>query len=142
MSELSIENDETHVQESDESRLKELGYRQELFRALNAFANFGIAFTILSEPMSVLPLIYLGLGAGGPQGMLITWSSDQCFRPIISVLSAFVAASMSEIVSSYPTSGGLYYWSASLSGPMWAPYISYMTGYFNFLGLSGLCSGT
>ncbi|KAJ3139373.1 hypothetical protein HK100_011778 [Physocladia obscura] len=85
--------------------------------------------------MSVLPLIYLGLGAGGPQGMLITW-------PIISILSAFVAASMSEIVSSYPTSGGLYYWSASLSGPKWAPYISYMTGYFNFLGLSGLCSGT
>ncbi|KAI8608884.1 amino acid/polyamine transporter I [Chytriomyces sp. MP71] len=120
---------------SDEERLEELGYKQELFRALNAFSNFGIAFTILSEPMSVLPLIYLGLGAGGPQGMLVTW-------PIVSVLSACVAASMAEIVSSYPTSGGLYYWSANLAGPTWAPFASYMTGYFNFLGLSGLCSGT
>ncbi|KAJ3202257.1 hypothetical protein HDU82_007494 [Entophlyctis luteolus] len=134
---------------SAEARLQELGYKQvkgalftavfdksqELFRALDAFSNFGVAFTILSEPMSVLPLIYLGLGAGGPQGMLITW-------PVISAMSCFVAASMSEIVSSYPTSGGLYYWSASLSGPKWAPYVSYMTGYFNFLGLTGLCSGT
>ncbi|KAJ3245136.1 hypothetical protein HDU78_009863 [Chytriomyces hyalinus] len=122
-------------EKNDEERLAELGYKQELLRALNAFSNFGIAFTILSEPMSVLPLIYLGLGAGGPQGMLTTW-------PIISVLAACVAASMSEIVSSYPTSGGLYYWSANLAGPKWAPYASYMTGYFNFLGLSGLCAGT
>ncbi|KAJ3236628.1 hypothetical protein HDU81_010592 [Chytriomyces hyalinus] len=121
--------------ERDEARLGQLGYRQELLRALNAFANFGIAFTILSEPMSVLPLIYMGLGAGGPRGMLITW-------PVVSFFSAFVAASMAEIVSSYPTSGGLYYWAASLAGPAWAPYASYMTGYFNFLGLTGLCSGT
>ncbi|KAJ3024556.1 UNVERIFIED_CONTAM: hypothetical protein HDU68_008019 [Siphonaria sp. JEL0065] len=120
---------------SDEARLKQLGYTQELYRALNAFANFGITFTILSEPMSVLPLIYLGLGAGGPRGMLITW-------PVISLFSAFSAATMAEIVSSYPTSGGLYYWSASLSGPEWAPYASYMTGYFNFLGLAGITSGT
>ncbi|KAI8607875.1 amino acid permease-domain-containing protein [Chytriomyces sp. MP71] len=123
------------VELDDESRLKQLGYRQELFRALNAFANFGIAFTILSEPMSVLPLIYMGLGSGGPRGMLITW-------PVISFFSAFVAASMAEIVSSYPTAGGLYYWSANLAGPKWAPYACYMTGYFNFLGLTGLCSGT
>ncbi|KAI9340486.1 amino acid/polyamine transporter I [Obelidium mucronatum] len=121
--------------QDDENRLKQLGYKQELYRALDAFANFGVAFTILSEPMSVLPLIYMGLGAGGPQGMLVTW-------PIVSLFSAFVAASMSEIVSSYPTSGGLYYWSASLAGPTWAPFASYMTGYFNFLGLAGLCSGT
>ncbi|KAJ3024553.1 UNVERIFIED_CONTAM: hypothetical protein HDU68_008016 [Siphonaria sp. JEL0065] len=123
------------VDKDDEGRLKQLGYKQELFRALDAFANFGVAFTILSEPMSVLPLIYLGLGAAGPRWMLITW-------PIVSALSAFVAASMSEIVSSYPTSGGLYYWSASLAGPKWAPYASYITGYFNFLGLSGLSAGS
>ncbi|KAJ3287714.1 hypothetical protein HDU79_005484 [Rhizoclosmatium sp. JEL0117] len=89
----------------------------------------------MSVPTSVMPLIYQGLGAGGPQGMLISW-------PIISILSAFVGASMGEIVSSYPTSGGLYYWSASLAGPKWAPFASYMTGYFNFLGLAGITSGT
>jgi amino acid transporter len=119
----------------DEARLKQLGYKQELFRALNSFSNFGIAFTILSEPMSVLPLMYLGLLSGGPQAMLINW-------PIISVLAACSAASMSEIISSYPTSGGLYYWAASLAGPKLAPFASFMTGYFNSLGLAGLATGT
>ncbi|KAJ3100012.1 hypothetical protein HDU97_002619 [Phlyctochytrium planicorne] len=121
--------------EDDVKRLKQLGYKQELARGLYVFSNFGITFTILSEPLSVLPLMYLGLLAGGPQGMLVTW-------PIITVLTLFPASSMSEIISSYPTSGGLYYWAASLAGPKWAPFASYMTGYFNSLGLVGLCSGS
>ncbi|KAI8839578.1 amino acid permease-domain-containing protein [Chytridium lagenaria] len=205
---------------ADDARLNQLGYKQELSRALHAFSNFGITFTILSEPLSVLPLLYLGLLAGGPQGMLITW-------PVITLLSLAPATAMSEIMSSYPTSGGLYYrwdgwrddgtmvwmegfvwikkkidgrmglecaasllddrwidglewikekidgrmglecaasllddrwidglewmeekvdcqdeWAASLAGPRWSPFASYMTGYFNSLGLIGLCSGS
>ncbi|KAM3693418.1 hypothetical protein ACJW31_08G165300 [Castanea mollissima] len=41
---------------------------------------------------------------------------------------------MSEICSSYPTSGGLYYWSAKLAGPGWAPFASWITGWFNIVG--------
>ncbi|ORY45652.1 hypothetical protein BCR33DRAFT_784407 [Rhizoclosmatium globosum] len=147
---------------NDEARLKQLGYKQQLLRSLDAFANFGVAFSVMSEPTSVMPLIYQGIGAGGtvptsrhlptprfeddtnrisyrhdagPQAMLVSW-------PIISFFSGCVGASMGEIVSSYPTSGGLYYWSASLAGPKWAPFASYMTGYFNFLGLAGINAGT
>ncbi|KAJ3048103.1 hypothetical protein HDU99_009263, partial [Rhizoclosmatium hyalinum] len=123
------------VANDDEARLQQLGYKQQLKRGLDAFANFGVAFSVMSEPTSVMPLIYQGIGAGGPQAMLISW-------PIISVLSGCVGASMGEIVSSYPTSGGLYYWSASLAGPKWAPFASYITGYFNFLGLAGINAGT
>ncbi|XP_038718931.1 amino-acid permease BAT1-like isoform X2 [Tripterygium wilfordii] len=46
----------------------------------------------------------------------------------------FVGLSMAEICSSYPTSGGLYYWSAKLAGPRWAPFASWMTGWFNIVG--------
>ncbi|XP_038701077.1 amino-acid permease BAT1-like isoform X2 [Tripterygium wilfordii] len=46
----------------------------------------------------------------------------------------FVGLSMAEICSSYPTSGGLYYWSAKLAGPKWAPFASWMTGWFNIVG--------
>jgi amino acid transporter len=66
---------------------------------------------------------------------MITW-------PLISFFSLLTALSMSEIVSAYPTSGGLYYWSASLAGPKYAPFASFVTGYFNFFGLTGLISGT
>ncbi|KAF5945526.1 hypothetical protein HYC85_015754 [Camellia sinensis] len=43
----------------------------------------------------------------------------------------FVGLSMAEICSSYPTSGGLYYWSAKLAGPKWAPFASWITGWFD-----------
>ncbi|XP_062109453.1 amino-acid permease BAT1 homolog [Humulus lupulus] len=45
-----------------------------------------------------------------------------------------VALSMAEICSSYPTSGGLYYWSAKLAGPKWSPFASWITGWFNIAG--------
>ena len=67
--------------------------------------------------------------------MMITW-------PIVSIASIFVGLSMSEIVSAFPTSGGLYFWAAKLSSPKWAPFVSYFTGWFNFLGLWGTTSGT
>lgn len=67
--------------------------------------------------------------------MLITW-------PIVSICSGFVALAMAEIVSAYPTSGGLYYWSAQLAGPRRSAVVSYFTGWFNFIGLFGLTAGT
>lgn len=36
--------------------------------------------------------------------------------------------SMAEICSAYPTSGALYFWSARLAGPKWAPLASWVTG--------------
>jgi amino acid transporter len=37
---------------------------------------------------------------------------------------------MAEICSAYPTSGGLYYWSAKLAGKNWAPFASWITGWY------------
>jgi hypothetical protein len=37
---------------------------------------------------------------------------------------------MAEICSAYPTSGGLYYWSAKLAGKKWAPLASWVTGWY------------
>src|SRR6266487_6125107 len=52
----------------------------------------------------------------------------------------FVGLSMAEVCSSYPTAGGLYYWSAKLArrnGPAW----SWFTGWFNFLGQVAVTAG-
>lgn len=48
---------------------------------------------------------------------------------IAGFFTMFVGLSMAEICSSYPTSGGLYYWSAKLAGPSWAPFASWLTGW-------------
>jgi amino acid transporter len=53
---------------------------------------------------------------------------------IVGVFTTFVALSMAEIASAYPTAGGLYYWSSKLGGPAWG----WFTGWFNVLGLLGV----
>ena len=50
------------------------------------------------------------------------------------MFTTFVALSMAEIASTYPTAGGLYYWSSKLGGPAWG----WFTGWFNMLGVVGI----
>ena len=45
-----------------------------------------------------------------------------------------VAASMAELCSSMPTSGGLYYAAAVLAPPGWGPFAAWITGWSNWLG--------
>ena len=55
-------------------------------------------------------------------------------------MTLFVGLAMAEVCSSYPTAGGLYYWSAKLArrnGPAW----SWFTGWFNFLGQVAVTAG-
>ncbi len=47
---------------------------------------------------------------------------------------------MAEVCSSYPTAGGLYYWSAKLAKRN-APAWSWMTGWFNLMGQVGITAG-
>ncbi|KAJ3342009.1 hypothetical protein HDU93_003531 [Gonapodya sp. JEL0774] len=42
---------------------------------------------------------------------------------------------MAEICSTYPTAGGLYYWSAKLASNGWGPYMAWVTGWFNIFGM-------
>jgi amino acid transporter len=41
---------------------------------------------------------------------------------------------MSELVSAYPTAGGIYYWASKLGGAKWG----WFTGWFNWVGLVGV----
>ena len=91
----------------DEKILHRLGYAQELFRAMGAFRNFAISFTIISILAGCLTSYYLAFQWGGP--VAVTWGWI-----IVGVFTTFVALSMAEIASTYPTAGGLYYWSSKL----------------------------
>ena len=53
---------------------------------------------------------------------------------MICVLILIVAFSMSELVSAYPTAGGIYWWASKLGGPGWG----WFTGWFNLVGLVGV----
>jgi amino acid permease (GABA permease) len=117
----------------DERRLHELGYAQELRRHMSGFSNFAVSFTIISILSGCLTLYGYGMNTGGP--VLITWG-----WPIVGVMTLIVGLAMAEVCSSFPTAGGLYYWSAKLAktnAPMW----SWFTGWFNFLGQVAITAG-
>jgi amino acid transporter len=57
---------------------------------------------------------------------------------VISVLLTLcVGASMGEVVSAYPTSGGMYFSSYMLAPPRWRGFAAWTTGWFNLLGEGG-----
>lgn len=52
-----------------------------------------------------------------------------------------IACSVAELVSAYPTSGGLYYTVSRLAPPKWVASISWITGWLNLLGqVAGVAS--
>uniref|UniRef100_A0A0D6QS10 Amino acid permease/ SLC12A domain-containing protein n=1 Tax=Araucaria cunninghamii TaxID=56994 RepID=A0A0D6QS10_ARACU len=115
------------VVDSGQERLHELGYKQELNRDLSVLSNFAFSFSIISILTGITTLYTTGLTFGGPLSMVYGWLIAGCF-------TLFVGCSMAEICSAYPTSGGLYYWSAMLAGKEWGPFAAWITGWFNVVG--------
>src|SRR5436305_3475945 len=114
----------------DVQELAELGYRQELTRAWSSFTNFAISFTIISVLAGCFTNFFAGWTAGGPAAIAWGW-------PILCGFVLLVALSMAELTSAYPTAGGPYWWAAKLGGAGW----SWITGWFNMVGLVGIVAG-
>jgi amino acid transporter len=114
-------------QDHDERELAQLGYRQELSRAWSGFTNFAISFTIISVLAGTFTTFLYGWQNGGPIAASIGW-------PVLCVFVLMVAFSMAELTSKYPTAGGPYWWAHALGGKGW----SWMTGWFNIVGLVGI----
>ncbi|XP_061986163.1 amino-acid permease BAT1 homolog isoform X2 [Populus nigra] len=119
---LPLRNDDGIVNDSGDSRLKQLGYKQELSRTLSLIANFSVTFSIVSVLTGLTTMYSSGLTYGGPVTMVYGW-------PVVGMLTLTVGMSMAEICSAYPTSGGLYFWSARLCGQDWGPLASWLTGW-------------
>ena len=108
----------------DERRLAELGYKQELRRNWSGFSNFAISFSIISILAGCFTTFGQAWNNGGPIAISIGW-------PLISAFILIIGFTMSELVSAYPTSGGIYWWASALGGPK----AGYYTGWLNLIGL-------
>ncbi len=120
---MSSEAPGTHAHDEDARMLHKLGYAQVLYREMGGFANFAISFTIISILAGCLTSYYIAFQWGGP--VAITWG-----WLIVGGFCIIVALAMGEIASTYPTAGGLYFWSSKLGSPAWG----WFTGWFNLIG--------
>ena len=109
---------------ADEKRLAELGYKQELDRSWSSFSNFAISFSIISILAGCFTTFGQAWNNGGP--IAISWG-----WPVISIFILIIGFTMSELVSAYPTSGGIYWWASKMGGPA----AGFFTGWLNLIGL-------
>lgn len=123
----STDGDVIEAGAADEAELARMGYKQELKREWGLLQNFGISFSIISVITGVPSIFLYGLTTGGPAVMVWGWIFVAC-------MTMMIGLAMAEICSAHPTSGGPYFWAAMLSRPQDAPFASWMTGWFNFLG--------
>src|SRR5271156_1995449 len=108
----------------DEQELARMGYKQELNRSWSGFSNFAISFSILSILAGCFTTFYAGWNGGGPAAIAWGW-------PILAALVLCIGLCLSELVSAFPTSGGIYWWASKLGGVK----AGYYTGWLNLIGL-------
>ncbi|MDO9379786.1 MAG: amino acid permease [Nocardioidaceae bacterium] len=108
----------------DDELLAKLGYKQELSRSWSSFSNFAISFSIISILAGCFTTFGQAWNNGGPVAISWGW-------PIISLFILIIGFTMSELVSAYPTSGGIYWWAAKMGGPA----TGFFTGWLNLVGL-------
>jgi amino acid transporter len=106
--------------DEDDTRLAHLGYRPQLNRVLGLFANFSVAFTYLSPMVGIFSLFVLGLGAGGPAYIWLTWI------PVAGML--LVALVFGGLASHYPVAGALYQYSKYTVGRRFGWFVGWFYG--------------
>ncbi|KAI1621672.1 amino acid/polyamine transporter I [Exophiala viscosa] len=121
-------------QTDDAAVLAALGHEEELNRQFSFFSLAAYAIITANAWTSIAGSLITAIYNGGAPGLLYGWIVDNFFY-------FFIALSLAELVSSMPTSAGVYHWSAALAGPEYSKIIGFMTGYMNVLGWTlGLAS--
>ena len=105
---------------TEDARLQSLGYQPQLNRVLGFFSSFAVAFTYLSPMVGIYSLFILGVAAGGPAYVWLTWI------PVVGMF--FVALVFGELASHYPVAGALYQYSKFSVGPTYGWFVGWFYG--------------
>ncbi|KAL6720323.1 polyamine transporter tpo5 [Lecanora helva] len=116
------------VQLSDaDRRLAEMGYIQVYKREFSWLSSISFALSISSLFGSVTTTFVYPLEAGGASSAVWCW--------LISGFGCYcIALSVAELVSAYPTSGGMYFTCKYLVPENWISEIAWLAGWLNLLG--------
>jgi amino acid transporter len=84
----------------DETYLGQLGYKQELTRALGGFGSFAIQFSLIGISIGLFLLFGFGLATAGPW-FIVVFIIGGAFQMLVGL-------SVAELISAYPLAGGAY----------------------------------
>ncbi|CAE6472143.1 unnamed protein product [Rhizoctonia solani] len=112
---------------SDDAELIAMGYKPSFKREFTNIATISFAFSIMGMCSSITTTFNTPLTLGGPASVVWCWilGATMCFT---------LGASIAEIVSAFPTAGGLYTASAQLVPPNQRAIVGWVVGWLNMLG--------
>ncbi|CAK9438206.1 uncharacterized protein LODBEIA_P24720 [Lodderomyces beijingensis] len=116
--------------EADEDEIEQIEqfkYKQDLERKLTVSSVIGLGFSVMGVPFGLSSTLWIALMDGANVTILYGWL-------IVCFMSLFVVLSLSEIISKYPTAGGVYHFSALLSSEKYALISSWITGWMLLIG--------
>ncbi|GAA5895631.1 hypothetical protein JCM8208_005285 [Rhodotorula glutinis] len=119
---------------SDEAILARLGYKQEFKREFTNLSTISFAFSIMGVASSVVTTFNTPFGLGGPASVVWCWF-------IGTIMCFCLGTSIAELVSAYPTNGGLYSASVFLVPKRHRALMGWTVGWLNLLGqVAGVAS--
>jgi hypothetical protein len=107
--------------------LQAMGYKSELVRSRSTFQVAFMSFVLASVPYGLATTLFYPIACAGPVGIIWGWLG-------VSLIIICVAASLGEITSVYPTSGGVYYQTFMLSAPSYRRIASWICGWAFVVG--------
>ncbi|EME86878.1 uncharacterized protein MYCFIDRAFT_56217 [Pseudocercospora fijiensis CIRAD86] len=119
---------------ADKALAAEFGYKPVFKREFGYLSTFSFAVSISGLFSTVATTFSYPLTAGGSAAAVWCWliAGSGCMC---------IACAVSELVSAYPTCGGLYYTVSRLAPKNWVASISWVTGWLNLLGqIAGVAS--
>ncbi|KAJ9653970.1 hypothetical protein H2201_009067 [Coniosporium apollinis] len=122
----SFEKDPSAAEErSTEAPINASGHPQELDRNFNLLSICGLAVTSGNTWVALGGAVTVAIYNGGPPGVIYEFIAA-------SVFYWFIAASLAELASAMPSSGGVYHW-ASVTAGRYGRICGWFAGWWNFL---------
>ncbi|KAK6383180.1 hypothetical protein LTR65_010361 [Meristemomyces frigidus] len=115
------------IHDDDERLLARIGYKQELRREFTKWSTVSYAISLLGVLGSQPATYGVPISVGGPATAVWTWF-------IGSVMAMVIASCVAELVSAYPTAGGMYFVTKHVVPPEHVAIWAWVIGWCNFLG--------
>ncbi|KPI42284.1 Choline transport protein [Cyphellophora attinorum] len=107
--------------------LQVMGYEQQTVRNYSILSLLGMGFALTNSWWAISTSMIVGLPSGGTVGIIY----GLC---LLFLASLCVGATLSELGSAYPNSGGQYYWTSQLAPRSTRRLLAYVTGYLSWAG--------
>ncbi|PLW57064.1 hypothetical protein PCANC_01934 [Puccinia coronata f. sp. avenae] len=130
----SLQENRLRHMSKDDQALAKMGYKSEFKREFGYFGTLSFAFSVVGLSSCVTSTFNTPFQSAGPAAVVWCWL-------IGSVTCMTIAVSVAELVSAFPTSGGLYSASAFLVPKKYKAPVGFLVGWLSILGqIAGVAS--